>query len=112
VNGSSYFRPWNGSPILDLANATIVLTGGDLVRGITNSIALNYGNHVVNLGPSPLSLSFSASWGTFSGRVVNPANGQSIPFQGVVLQDQNSGCGYFLGPDQSGLVLLSAPQTQ
>ena len=112
VNGSSYFRPWNGSPILDLANATIVLTGGDLVRGITNSIALNYGNHVVNLGPSPLSLAFSAASGTFSGRVVNPANGQSIPFQGVVLQDQNSGCGYFLGPDQSGLVLLSAPQTQ
>jgi hypothetical protein len=112
VNGSAYFPPWNGAPILDFANATVIFTGGDLSQGITNSISFGVGNHVINLGPSPLSLSFSASSGTFSGRVVSPSNGQSIAFQGVVLQGQESGFGYFLGPDQSGLVVLSAPVSQ
>ena len=51
------------------------------------------------------SLTFTLPTGLFKGSVTN-ANPKTISFNGVVLQKQNLGCGYFLGTNQSGRVQL------
>jgi hypothetical protein len=109
VNGSSYKWRGNAAPILGVSNAAVTFTGGGLAEGFTNSVVIGYGNRVSNLGANKLSLSFSSSSGSFSGRVVDPSTGLTLPFQGVVLQNQQIGSGYFLGADQCGWVFLTAP---
>jgi hypothetical protein len=43
----------------------------------------------------------------FHGSVINPETGKPITVNGIVLQNQNFGAGFFLGTNQSGSVLLS-----
>jgi hypothetical protein len=38
-----------------------------------------------------------------------PAGAKAVPFEGVVLQKQNRGSGYFLGTNASGRVSIDAP---
>jgi hypothetical protein len=38
--------------------------------------------------------------------VLNPATGRKFGFNGVILQNQGVGLGYFLGTNQSGSVFL------
>jgi len=105
--GSSYVRPPDGVAILDLgANAAVTFAGGDLTNDIVNPIALDALNRVTNLGTNPMNLSFSVTNGVFRGNVTDPNSGQLFPVRGVVLQNQNSAAGYFLGPTQSGEVRL------
>jgi hypothetical protein len=107
ISGSRYFRPARGESILNLAEATLALDGGNLDQPISDPVALDSNNRVTNLGTDKLSLSFSTSSGLFSGRVVDPNTSKSISFHGVVLQKQNIASGYFTGIDQSGQVVLS-----
>jgi hypothetical protein len=53
-----------------------------------------------------LSLYFSASTGLFTGRAKEPATGKLISFNGAVLQNMNTGRGFFLGKSQSGEVQI------
>jgi hypothetical protein len=53
-----------------------------------------------------LTLTFSASNGSFSGKLSDPSTSTTATFRGVVLQDQNIGTGFFLGTSQSGQVFL------
>jgi len=105
--GSSYVRPVGGGPILDLGNNAVVsFTGGDLIDSVVNPIAIDALNRVTNLGTNAMNLSFSVTNGVFRGNVTDPNSGQLFPVRGVVLQNENSGAGYFLGPTQSGEVRL------
>ena len=107
VSGSRYSRPAPGEGVLNLTDATLVLTGGNLDQPISDPISFGPNSRVTNLGSDKLSLSFSLSSGLFSGHVVNPNTSKSISFHGVVLQKQNIASGYFAGIDQSGQVVLS-----
>jgi hypothetical protein len=105
--GSSYVRPVGGGPILDLGNNGVVsFTGGDLTDSVVNPIAIDALNRVTNLGTNAMNLSLSVTNGVFRGNVTDPTSGQLFPVRGVVLQNENSGAGYFLGPTQSGEVRL------
>jgi hypothetical protein len=44
--------------------------------------------------------------GLFKGTVVNPADGKSVSFNGVVLQKQNIAAGFFTGFNQTGRVYM------
>ena len=55
----------------------------------------------------PIKFKTTATSGLLSGTFVNPVSGKTVKFNGVVLQKQNAGIGYFLGPDQSGQVLIT-----
>jgi hypothetical protein len=55
-------------------------------------------------GQNKLNLTITTSSGSFKGSLMNPLTGKAIPFNGVVLQKQNIGCGFFLDGDQSGNV--------
>jgi len=109
VIGSSYVMPLGGVPILELGtNPAISFIGGDLTNDILNPIELDVRNQVINRGTNPMNLTFSLGNGLFLGSVTDTNSSQRFPFRGVVLQDQNGAAGYFLGPTQSGEVLLEA----
>ena len=95
--------------VLDLPDADVVFSGGNLSTTFTNGIQWNGWNAFRNLSNHKISLSFSASSGRFRGSVENPANGKSASFSGVVLQNQNFAAGFLGGTNRSTRVLISQP---
>lgn len=95
---------WNSaaSPLIGFTDGVVVLSGGNLVDNITNNVSVS-GTRIMNESGSKLTMKLNPSSGVLSGSVANPLNGNSIPFNGVFLQNQNAGMGYFLGTNQSGL---------
>jgi hypothetical protein len=83
--------------------------GGNLNMPFTNAVTLTSSNRVINGGANSLSLSVTASNGTFSGSVKVPGTPRTNSFKGAFLQDLNSGYGYFLGTNTSGRVFFGAP---
>ena len=105
--GSSFVRPADGVAIVDFGGIPVVtFTGGDLTNSVVNSIALDALNRVTNLGTNAMNLSFSVTNGVFRGNVTDPNTSQLFPVRGVVLQNEGSAAGYFLGPTQSGEVRI------
>lgn len=103
--GSQYAPPGAGR-VLDLDNAFVTFTGGDLYAPFTNEVVLAEDNKFVNRSTNKLTLKISLPNGSFSGSAADPATGRSVSFKGVVLQRQNRASGHFLGPTQSGKVSL------
>jgi len=91
---------------LDLGtNGIVAFSGGELAADIVNPITLDNQNRVINFGTNAMNLFFSITNGFFHGNVTDSSSTQ-FPFRGVVLQNENRGAGYFLGPTQSGEVLV------
>ena len=108
--GSHYTPPTSvTNGVLDLPDADVVFSGGNLSATFTNAIQWNGWNTFRNLSNHKISLSFSASSGRFRGSVENPANGKSASFSGVVLQNQNFAAGFLGGTNRSTRVLISQP---
>jgi hypothetical protein len=99
VMGSTYAKPDPGIPVLLPGDGQIQLWDGNLGTGITNRVSLGTDNRVPP--GNAVTLTVRTASGIFRGTSLNPA-GKSIPFQGVVLQKQNLGCGFFLGRTRSG----------
>jgi len=97
VTGSIF----GSSTPISFVNGEIILSGGDVANGITNAVTVS---KAVITGPNKLSVKLSTK-GTFKGSVPNPP-GKPIPVNGVFLQNQNFGSGYFLGTDQSSRVFF------
>jgi hypothetical protein len=89
-------------PLINFSGGVITLTDGNLPAGITDGVAVNGASAT---GTNKVSLKLSAS-GTFKGSVPNPLKKAAISFNGVFLQNQNFGSGYFRGTNQSGRVLF------
>jgi hypothetical protein len=81
----------------------VVLTGGDLPGTLTDAVALR---QYVSYAATNVSLTINPSAGSFSGWFVNPGTGRKVTMSGVILQNQDSGRGFFLGTNESGAVLL------
>jgi hypothetical protein len=99
ATGSTYSSAL--TPLIDFSTGVLVLSDGNLPGPITNVVTIN-GTSATGAG---VTLSLSAAKGTFKGSFVNPGNAK-IPFNGVFLQNQNFGSGYFLGTSQSGRVFF------
>jgi Subtilase family len=91
------------SPLINFANGMVVLTGGNLPNAVTNAVTVA-GTSAT--GANKFSLKLSTANGTFKGSAPNPP-GKPISFNGVFLQNQNFGSGYFLGTNQSGRVFFA-----
>jgi hypothetical protein len=102
----SRFGFTKGTPILGANPAQLVLLDGSLPVGLTNDIVIQSNSTVINFSSNKLNLGFTPSSGWFNGKVLNPITGQMIPVSGAVLQKQNTGCGFFLGTNRSGSVML------
>jgi hypothetical protein len=101
----SVYQHTNGLPVLGLTDGQLLLTNGNLAQGITNPIVLGPNNEAT--GQNTDKLIFGPSSGLFKGSVMNSNTGKPIDVNGIVLQNQNFGAGYFLGTTESGSVLLS-----
>jgi hypothetical protein len=101
--GSSY-QFTAGVPVLNFTDGQVWLANGNLA-GFTNQISLGADSKVTNLSTSnALTLTVTTTTGLFKGSVVNPITGKAVAINGVVLQQQNFGGGFFLGTNQSGRV--------
>jgi len=104
VTGSYYDRT---QPVLGFNTGEAVLSGGGLASQIVNAFSLDEHNHATNLSPTnKFNLSFAIATGAFSGSVADPASSKPVKFGGVVLQNNGTGAGSFLGVDSSGTVVL------
>ena len=103
--GSSYLFT-NGIPVLNFSSGQVSFSNGNLVDSFANQITLGATSKITNQSPNALTLTITTSSGLFKGSVVNPAGGKAIPINGVVLQQQNVGGGFFLGTNQTGRVFI------
>jgi hypothetical protein len=104
--GSSYHFT-NGVPVLDFTNGVVWLANGNLANSFTNQVTLDSASKVTNDSTNALTLTITTSTGLFKGSVVNPATGgKPIAINGVLLQKQNFGGGFFLGTNQTGRVFF------
>jgi hypothetical protein len=85
-------------------NGLSILSGGILDSPATNYITVN-GSKLISLD-SALTISASPSSGLFKGSFFDAVSGQSILFQGALLEKGGFGTGFFLSPNQSGKVYL------
>jgi hypothetical protein len=107
--GSLYTQPASTNRVIDLTNGTngiVTFSEGNLSAAFTNYVTLSTGNKVVNTSSNKLTFKVVLPSGAFNGNVTEAGTTRSVPFKGVLLQNQNVGCGYFLGTNQSGRVFL------
>jgi len=89
------------TPPIDFSSGVVILSGGNLANPITTGVSVS-GTSVSST--NGLSLKISAVKGTLKGSFANPAGKGTIPFNGVFLQNQDFGSGYFPGTNQSGRI--------
>ena len=82
----------------------LLLEGGGLTSSLSIPLQFNSNNRVTSSGQK-LNLSINGTTGLFKGTIFD--GGKPLQFQGVVLQGENRGYGFFLGSSQSGQVLLA-----
>jgi hypothetical protein len=106
-----------GKPLLSLTNGQVILEEAGWLDSITNQITLA-SNNIIKLttaadNTNKLTLTITAAGaktGLITGSFQNPANPtNTITISGVLLQNQSSAAGYFLGPTNSGSFLLTPP---
>jgi hypothetical protein len=107
VTGSPYQPPSRGMPILGFSQGYASFTGGNPNQNFVNAVAFAANNKITNLSSNKLTLTLTPTSGLFRG-TVKPAGGRTFPFNGVVLQSEDTGSGYYLLGSQSGRVDLNA----
>jgi cyclophilin family peptidyl-prolyl cis-trans isomerase len=106
IAGSLFVKPASTNWVINLTNAVVAFTNGNLSADFTNTIAIDAKGKVINESTNKLTLSASKSSGTFSGSATPPAGGKAVSFKGAVLQKQTNGFGFFLGTNASGRVSI------
>lgn len=108
AEGSIYLFT-NGVPVLNLPGGTglAAFSNGNLPDEFVNNITLSAANKITNTSTNALSATITTSTGLFKVTVTDPQTGKAITANGVILQKQDVGSGYFLGTNQAGRVTLS-----
>jgi hypothetical protein len=103
-----YVAPPKRVAVLTGVNYTVQIFGGNLSTSLSDNVTINSNNAVVTPGPNTnkLSIIINATEGTFSGSFVSPVTSGTTALKGVLLPDNNTGCGYFLGTNQGGGILI------
>ena len=116
ASGSSYASPAPGAAALDIGTGLLALGGGDLpgvtpAEPIVQTATFTPGSEVAVAAPNDLEIKLTVNrkTGVMAGKLRHPVSGKLRPIRGVVLQNQESARGYFLGTEESGSVALTAP---
>jgi hypothetical protein len=106
--GARYTAPTNSmTRVIQMTNGLLSFDGGNLSMPLLNAVTLTESNKVLDVSlTNSLNLTITLSNGVFSGSVKEPGLSKSNLFKGVLLQDENSGYGYFLETNRSGRVLF------
>jgi len=105
----SIYQPPGTNKVLQMDAGMIRFDGGGLSGTFTNEVRLGPNNKMTNLTTNqPLLVTVALPTGLFNGTVTVTNQGvrQKLTFKGALLQRQDMGAGFFLGPNQSGAVLL------
>lgn len=104
ATGSAYAFT-KGAPVLNFSTGLLSLSNGNLISSIFNQFTLDSASKITSTN-STLKMTITTASGLFKGTITNPDTGKPISLNGVVLQKQNSGSGFFLGTTQAGRVTL------
>ena len=96
---------FDGGNFLSGSNAVVTFSGGAFGTGVSQPVAM--GGKSGKAGGDQASLKFSASKGTFTGKVADPSSGKSMRFSGVVVQKRNLGTGFLLNNAGSSRVVVN-----
>ena len=100
--GSSYVFT-SGTPVLNFASGILAVSNGNLSNSFIEGFDLSTANKITSTNTT-LKMTITSSTGLFKGSVADPVSGKTVSFNGVVLQQQNSGGGFFTGTTQTGRV--------
>ena len=107
ASGSRY-RPSIGllDPVLNLTNATLSFTGGNLMEAFTNQVVLTNATRFLNLSDNKPAFTLTRANGSFSGTVLDPRGGRRASYKGVLHQKGNYGAGFSPGTNETSAVRL------
>ncbi len=100
--GSSYVFT-SGTPVLNFSSGILAVSNGNLSNSFIEGFDLSAANKVTSTNAT-VKMTITTSTGLFKGSVADPVSGKTVSFNGVVLQQQNSGGGFFTGTTQTGRV--------
>ena len=103
--GEKYVSPTNGGPSI-LGTNVVTLGGGNLVSNLMATAVIGDTGNVTVLPPNAenLQMKIQTKTGQFGGSFTHPVLGKTVSFNGLVLQVDGTGAGYFLGNNASGFV--------
>jgi hypothetical protein len=106
VVGSAYDSKLIPEP--GFSSGTVILTGGNFTTNLSGNVSIAPNNKVTASGGDPLSLTLNSAQGLFRGSFSPAGSRKRFTFSGALLQDRNSGSGFFLGTNQSGQVIFQS----
>jgi hypothetical protein len=110
ILGSHYAQPPRGVRVLNVATGEVIFGEGNLTAPLTNGVFLTTNNTVtVTSGTNKLALTFTLSTGTASGGIIHPVTRLYSRIYGVLLPEDNTMSGFFLGTNRSGAVIMHSP---
>jgi hypothetical protein len=108
IIGSPYVAPGTGVRMLNITNGTTTFSDGNVVG--TNSWDVTWAtNNLVkptSTASTKPTFTLTPKTGLLKGTFFHPGLGRMVPFSGAVLQWQNYAVGYFVGTNQSGMIML------
>jgi cyclophilin family peptidyl-prolyl cis-trans isomerase len=105
VFGSRFVSPVGGAPVLDWTNGVVQLSGDDLQQGIEIPVALDGTTFVVGTNNVDLQLTTGTD-GRVTGTFVHPGSQAVTPVNGVLIQENKLGVGFFPGTNRSGAIRI------
>lgn len=108
INGSTYLAPLSGSRAIDITNAQLTVSGGNLAHPLTNYLTLQTNNVFSIKAPftNGLKISLAPKNGMVQGSFTTSQS--TNRFQGIILQHQRFGRGWFLGTNEGGALQIDA----
>jgi hypothetical protein len=105
--GGKYVSPANGGPSVATTNV-VTLGGGNLVSSIVETVLVSDVGSVTVSSPNAqhLQMKLQTATGQFSGTFTHPVLNKTVNFNGLLLQLDGTGSGYFLGTNASGFVVF------
>lgn len=107
--GSRYVPPARNQTVLHWSDGLIGLQGGGLPELVALKLQLKSNHDIAFPGikSEVIQLKLTAETGLFTGLFIHPDVTKPVPMEGVILQKQQYGAGFFLTPTSSGSVFLS-----
>ncbi|HEY1172229.1 MAG TPA: PQQ-binding-like beta-propeller repeat protein [Verrucomicrobiae bacterium] len=109
VIGSKYIPPARKQTVFGWKDGLVGLKGEGLPDLIVFKLQFKDNNDIILNGVTAdiMNLKVSADTGHFTGQFVHPDFDKPVPMEGVMLQKQNHGMGFFLTPKAGGSVFIS-----
>lgn len=110
LDGALYIPPSKGGPTV-AGNWQLTAGGGNLLSNFVKSVVIDSNGFVTVSSPGSdgLLLGVQPTTGQFGGSFVDPTIGKRVILNGLLLQNTNSGAGFFVGTNQTGFAILQGP---